>query len=51
MITQRKEIHLFNHSVAAIEKVFTRYSKRGLPLIGAGDWNDGLSAVGLGYER
>ena len=38
---------LFEHSVRAIEKVLTRFSERGLPLIGAGDWNDGLSAVGL----
>lgn len=38
---------LFNHSIAAIEKVLERFSERGLPLIGAGDWNDGLSAVGL----
>ncbi len=38
---------LFNHSVNAIERVLKRFSKRGLPLIGAGDWNDGLSAVGL----
>jgi cellobiose phosphorylase len=38
---------LFNHSVAAIERVLKRLSKRGLPLIGAGDWNDGLSAAGL----
>ena len=38
---------LFAHCTAAIEKVFTRFSERGLPLIGAGDWNDGLSAVGL----
>jgi cellobiose phosphorylase len=38
---------LLNHSVAAIEKVLERFSQRGLPLIGAGDWNDGLSAVGL----
>lgn len=38
---------LYQHSVRAIEKVFTRFSDRGLPLIGAGDWNDGLSAVGL----
>jgi cellobiose phosphorylase len=38
---------LFNHSVAAIDRVLKRFSKRGLPLIGAGDWNDGLSAVGL----
>lgn len=42
-----KEDSLFNHCIAAIEKVLTRYSERGLPLIGAGDWNDGLSAVGL----
>ena len=42
-----KKDTLFDHSVAAIEKVFTRISKRGLPFIGAGDWNDGLSAVGL----
>jgi cellobiose phosphorylase len=38
---------LFNHSVNAIERVLKRISKRGLTLIGAGDWNDGLSAVGL----
>ena len=38
---------LFNHCVKAIEIVLNRFSKRGLPLIGAGDWNDGLSAVGL----
>lgn len=38
---------LFNHSIKAIERVLSRFSKRGLPLIGAGDWNDGLSAVGL----
>ncbi|MCX7612509.1 MAG: glycosyl transferase family 36, partial [Ignavibacterium sp.] len=38
---------LFNHSINAIERVLKRMSKRGLTLIGAGDWNDGLSAVGL----
>jgi cellobiose phosphorylase len=42
-----KKDTLFDHSVAAIEKVLTRMSPRGLSLIGAGDWNDGLSAVGL----
>lgn len=44
---KNKKDTLFDHSVAAIEKVLTRISKRGLTLIGAGDWNDGLSAVGL----
>ncbi|HSW53738.1 MAG TPA: hypothetical protein VLH59_01495 [Ignavibacteriaceae bacterium] len=38
---------IFNHCTAAIDRVLKRFSKRGLPLIGAGDWNDGLSAVGL----
>ncbi len=38
---------LYQHSLKAIDKVLSRLSKRGIPLIGAGDWNDGLSAVGL----
>lgn len=44
---KKNKATLFEHSVKAIEKVLTRMSKRGLTLIGAGDWNDGLSAVGL----
>lgn len=44
---KKKSESLFEHSRRAIDKVLERYSKRGLPLIGAGDWNDGLSAVGL----
>lgn len=38
---------LYDHCVRAIDKVLQRFSERGLPLIGAGDWNDGLNAVGL----
>ncbi len=38
---------LYEHCVRAIESVLGRMSPRGLPLIGEGDWNDGLSAVGL----
>lgn len=38
---------LRDHAHRAFERVFTRISPRGLPYIGAGDWNDGLSAVGL----
>ncbi|MFC2049016.1 GH36-type glycosyl hydrolase domain-containing protein, partial [Elusimicrobiota bacterium] len=34
------------HCEKAIERVWNRRSGRGLPLIGEGDWNDGLSAVG-----
>jgi cellobiose phosphorylase len=44
---KEKNDSLFNHCKKAINKVLQRISKRGLPLIGAGDWNDGLSAVGL----
>ena len=35
------------HVRRAFERVFRRTSARGLPYIGAGDWNDGLSAAGL----
>lgn len=38
---------LIEHVRRAFEKSFSRTSPRGLPLIGAGDWNDGLNAVGL----
>jgi len=38
---------LYEHCTRAIDKALERFSERGLPLIGAGDWNDGLSAVGL----
>ncbi len=38
---------LAEHVRRAFERVFRRTSPRGLPYIGAGDWNDGFSAVGL----
>ncbi len=38
---------LINHCKRAINLVFNRFTDRGLPQILAGDWNDGLSAVGL----
>jgi len=44
------DVSLYDHCIRAIEKVYTRMSSRGLPLIGAGDWNDGLSAVGLQWK-
>lgn len=36
-----------DHVHRAFERVFKRTGPRGIPYIGAGDWNDGLSAVGL----
>ena len=38
---------LLHHCLQAVDRVLERFSGRGLPLILAGDWNDGLSAVGL----
>lgn len=38
---------LLEHVCRAFDRVFARTSPRGLPYIGAGDWNDGLSACGL----
>ena len=43
----KKKAPIFEHCRLAVDKVLSRFSARGLPLIGAGDWNDGLSAVGL----
>jgi len=41
---------LYNHCKRAIDRVLKRLSPRGLPLIGEGDWNDGLSAVGYNWK-
>lgn len=37
---------MYEHARRAIRKSLTRFSERGVPLMGAHDWNDGLSAVG-----
>jgi len=41
---------LYEHCKRSIEKAFTRFSPRGVPLIGENDWNDGLSAVGWDWK-
>lgn len=41
-----REESLFQHCYRAIDFVLGQLSERGLPYIGAGDWNDGLSGVG-----
>jgi len=40
-----KTFSLFDHCIRAIEYSF-RWGEHGLPLIGSGDWNDGMSNVG-----
>ena len=37
---------LYEHCLRAIDRALSRFSPRGLPLIGEGDWNDGMNAVG-----
>jgi cellobiose phosphorylase len=49
-LDDKKPATMYDHSCRAIDKVLTRMSKRGIPFIGAGDWNDGLSAVGLKWK-
>ncbi len=38
---------IYEHCIRAIDFSLKKFSERGLPLIGGGDWNDGLNAVGL----
>lgn len=38
---------LLDHGMRGISRAIARLSPRGLPLIGAGDWNDGLSHAGI----
>jgi cellobiose phosphorylase len=50
---QTKEVTegtLYDHCLRSIDKVLTRFSPRGLPLIGECDWNDGLSHVGIRWK-
>lgn len=49
-VDDAKGATIYDHSARAIDRVLKRLSKRGIPLIGAGDWNDGLSAVGLKWK-
>lgn len=44
------EATLQEHGTRAIDVVLGRFSPRGLPLMGAGDWCDGFSAVGLEWK-
>jgi cellobiose phosphorylase len=43
--TSRTKTELYDHCVRAIRHGL-RFGKHGLPLIGAGDWNDGMDMVG-----
>ncbi len=38
---------ILEHCIQAVDFALGRMSPRGVPLIGSGDWNDGLSAIGI----
>ena len=40
-------VTLYEHLRRAVDRALSRIGSHRLPLIGCGDWNDGLSAVGL----
>ncbi|CAM4169618.1 glycosyl transferase family 36 [Paenibacillus alkaliterrae] len=39
---------VYEHCLRAIDKALSRIGEHGLPLIGVGDWNDGMNLVGHG---
>jgi len=41
---------LYQHCTRAIDKVLSRFSRRGLPLMGDGDWNDGFNMIGSKWK-
>ena len=41
---------IYEHCLKAIDKVLSRFSRRNLPLMGAGDWNDGFNLIGTGWK-
>ena len=41
---------IYDHCKASINYSLSMFSPRGIPLMGAHDWNDGLSAVGHGMK-
>ncbi|OAT79879.1 glycosyl transferase family 36 [Desulfotomaculum copahuensis] len=38
---------LYEHCLRAVDRVLERFGEHGLPLIGSGDWNDGMSNAGV----
>jgi len=45
-VRSTQEGSIFEHCVRAIDRSLLRFGEHGLPLIGVGDWNDGMNLVG-----
>ena len=46
-LPSRESAKLFDHCRLAIEWALARFGRNGLPLMGAGDWDDGMNLIGL----
>ncbi|MFV0281668.1 MAG: GH36-type glycosyl hydrolase domain-containing protein [Rhodoblastus sp.] len=46
-LPSRESAKLFDHCRLAIEWALARFGRHGLPLMGAGDWDDGMNLIGL----
>ncbi|MDD5775839.1 MAG: hypothetical protein PHS64_07855, partial [Candidatus Omnitrophica bacterium] len=44
-ISEKKDT-VYAHALRAIEYALARFGAHGLPLMGSGDWNDGMSGIG-----
>jgi hypothetical protein len=45
-VSSNKSASVFEHCLLAIERSLQRFGEHGLPLMGTGDWNDGMNLVG-----
>lgn len=46
-LPSREAAKLFDHCRLAVEWTLARMGRHGLPLMGAGDWDDGMNLIGL----
>ena len=44
----KEKATIFEHCVIALEKSMKELGDNGLPLMGGGDWNDGMNRIGIG---
>ena len=46
-LTSRETAKLFDHCTIAIDWTLQRFGRNGLPLMGSGDWDDGMNLIGF----
>jgi cellobiose phosphorylase len=44
----KEKATIFEHCIIALEKSMKELGDNGLPLMGGGDWNDGMNRIGIG---